>query len=101
MRNEAHPGARNPQRHEVLTIERQELAMETLGMSLSEGKALLAGVQEFLISQQAHEYQQQRPCTPCGWRHTRRLRKYDDPRYSARQVCEPAMGPLPLSGWRF
>jgi hypothetical protein len=59
------------QRREVLTIERQELAMETLGMSLSEGKALLAGVQDFVIAQQAHEYlEQQRSCPACGRRHT-------------------------------
>lgn len=59
------------QRREVLTIERRELAMETLGMSLSEGKALVAGVQDFVIAQQAHEYlEQQRTCPACGRRHT-------------------------------
>ena len=31
---------------EVMEFERQELAMETLGMSLAEGKAVLKGVQE-------------------------------------------------------
>jgi len=35
------------QRRQMLGIERQELAMETLGMSLAESKALLAGVQDF------------------------------------------------------
>jgi hypothetical protein len=61
----------NEQRREVLTIERQQLAMETLGMSLSEGKALLAGVQDFVIAQQAHEYLgQQQACPACGRRHT-------------------------------
>ena len=30
---------------QILGIERQELAMETLGMSLAESKALLEGVQ--------------------------------------------------------
>src|SRR5580704_18912314 len=29
--------------------------METLGMNLTEGKALLAGVQDFVVSQQARE----------------------------------------------
>src|SRR3954452_4968664 len=59
------------QRRQVLTIERQELAMETLGMNLSEGKALLAGVQDFVIAQQANEYlEQQRACPACGRRHT-------------------------------
>ena len=37
---------------EVLEFERQELAMETLGMSLAEGKAVLKGVQEFVAEQQ-------------------------------------------------
>ena len=43
------------QRRQVLTIERRELAMETLGMNLTESKALLAGVQDFVVSQQARE----------------------------------------------
>jgi hypothetical protein len=61
----------NEQRREVLTIERQELAMETLGMNLNEGKAVLAGVQDFVIAQQAHEYlEQQRTCPACGRRYT-------------------------------
>jgi hypothetical protein len=38
---------------EVMEFERQELAMETLGMSLAEGKAVLKGVQEFVAEQQA------------------------------------------------
>ncbi len=54
------------QRHTVLTIERSELAMETLGMSLGEGKALLSGVQDVVIAGQAQEYlQQQRACPDC------------------------------------
>ena len=39
------------QRRQMLGIERQELAMETLGMSLAESKALPAGVQDFMVSQ--------------------------------------------------
>ena len=59
------------QRHHVLTIERKELAMETLGLSLSEGKALLASVQAVIVTQQAHEYlEQQRACPDCGRPHT-------------------------------
>ena len=34
------------QRRTVFALEPRELAMETLGMNLSEGKALLAGVQK-------------------------------------------------------
>jgi hypothetical protein len=40
-------GDGSEQRREVMTIERRELAMETLGLTLKEGKALLAGVQDF------------------------------------------------------
>jgi hypothetical protein len=55
------------QRRQVLTIERWELAMETLGMNLTEGKALLAGVQDFLVAQQAAEELEQRRACP-HWR---------------------------------
>ena len=55
----------------VVTIERQELAMETLGMSLSEGKALLAGVQEFVIAQQVYDHlERHRACPHCRGRYT-------------------------------
>jgi hypothetical protein len=57
------------QRLPVLTIHRQELAMETLGINLREGKTLLASVQEFVIAQQAHEYlETRRACPHCGER---------------------------------
>jgi hypothetical protein len=46
---------------EILTIERRELAMETLGVNLTEGKALLAAVQDFVVAQQAREELEQRP----------------------------------------
>ncbi len=59
------------QRKGVLAIERQELAMETLGMSLAEGKILLQGVQDFLVAQQVSEdLEQRRACLHCGQRHT-------------------------------
>jgi hypothetical protein len=59
------------QRRQVLTIERRELAMETLGMNLTEGKALLAGVQDFVVAQQAREeLEQRRACPRCGRRYT-------------------------------
>jgi hypothetical protein len=64
-------GVCQEQRHTVLTIERAELVMETLGMSLGEGKAMLSGVQDVVIAQQAREYlEQQRACPDCGRRHT-------------------------------
>jgi hypothetical protein len=59
------------QRRQMLGIERQELAMETLGMSLAESKALLAGVQDFMVAQQVSEnLEQRRACRHCGRRHT-------------------------------
>ncbi len=58
-------------RRDVMAIERAELVMKTLGMSLKEGKALLEGVQDFLIAQQVHEYlEQHRKCSNCGKRYT-------------------------------
>src|SRR5580704_7127596 len=59
------------QRRQVLTIERRELAMETLGMNLTVGKALLAGVQDFVVAQQAREeLEQRRACPRWGRRYT-------------------------------
>jgi hypothetical protein len=61
----------NEQRRQMLTIDRQELAMETLGMSLRESKALLEGVQDFMIAQQVGEdLERRRACPHCGQRHT-------------------------------
>jgi hypothetical protein len=58
------------QRRQMLGIERQELAMETLGMSLAESKALLAGVQNFMVAQQVSEnLERRRACPHCGRRH--------------------------------
>ncbi len=51
----------------VLEFERQALAMETLGMSLAEGKALLKGVQEFVAERQTVEFlQRAQACQRCG-----------------------------------
>ena len=59
------------QRRQVLTIERRELAMETLGMNLTESKALLAAVQDFVVAQQAREeLEQRRACPRCRRRYT-------------------------------
>jgi len=43
------------QRCSVVEMERSELALETLGMSLEEGKAMLHGVQNFMAAQQVTE----------------------------------------------
>jgi hypothetical protein len=58
------------QRRDVMAIERAELVMETLGMSLKEGKALLEGVQDLMVAHQVNEYlEQHRKCPSCGKRH--------------------------------
>ena len=58
------------QRRQVLSLERQELAMETLGMSLVESKALLESVQDFMVAQQvAEDLERRRACSHCGRRH--------------------------------
>jgi hypothetical protein len=43
------------QRCSVMEMERAELAMETLGLSVAEGKMMLHGVQDFVACQQAQE----------------------------------------------
>jgi len=58
------------QRRDVMEMQRRELAMETLGLSLVEGKALLQGVQDFVTSQQVSEdLQRRRNCPNCDQRH--------------------------------
>ncbi len=52
---------------EVACIERGDLQPETLGLTLGEAKAMLAGVQQILVPQQVAEYvAQQRCCPDCG-----------------------------------
>jgi hypothetical protein len=58
------------ERREVMEMERQQLAMETLGLSLAEGKAILRGLQDFFASQQVSEdLQRRRRCPNCGQRY--------------------------------
>lgn len=58
------------QRREVMEVQRQELAMEGLGLSLAEGKALLQGVQDFVTPQQISEdLKRHRFCPHCGRRY--------------------------------
>jgi hypothetical protein len=40
------------QRCSVVEMERAELALETLGMSVAKGKAILHGIQDFVAGQQ-------------------------------------------------
>jgi hypothetical protein len=55
----------------VLAMERGQLAMETLGLNLSESKAMLEGVQDFVVAQQsAVDLKQRRRCPSCSQRYT-------------------------------
>src|ERR1700758_4878730 len=59
------------ERRDVMRIDRAQLVMETLGMNLKEGKALLERVQKLMIAHQVHEYlEQHRLCPACGKRRT-------------------------------
>ncbi|MEO5951949.1 MAG: ISKra4 family transposase [Chloroflexia bacterium] len=52
---------------EVACFERAQLSPETLGLTLAEGKALLAGVQQTLVTAQTKAYVQQHgECPHCG-----------------------------------
>ena len=58
------------QQHHVMEMERRELAMETLGLSLAEGKALLNVVQDCVATQQINDdLERRRRCSNCGQRH--------------------------------
>lgn len=58
------------QRCDVVELERQQLVMETLGLSVAEGKTILHGVQEFVTAQQtAADLHRRRTCTNCGKRY--------------------------------
>src|SRR5437868_173606 len=53
--------------HEVSQFEREGLAMETLGLTLAEGKLILKNVQERVVQEQVSDcLAQQRRCPDCG-----------------------------------
>lgn len=57
--------------HEVLALERTDLAMETLGLTLAEGKALLQSEQDSVVAEQvAEDLARHQRCPDCGARHT-------------------------------
>ena len=58
-------------REQVFEMEREHLTIETLGLGLGESKALLRGVQEFVVAEQvAVDLERRRNCPSCGKRHT-------------------------------
>ena len=53
--------------HEIVRIDRGELCLEGLGLSLAEGKAISGGIQQVLAGAQVAEWQKaQRICDDCG-----------------------------------
>lgn len=57
-------------RHDVLTVTKDQLVMETLGLTVAEGKALLASVQAVVVDKQATVFlKQHRACETCGKPH--------------------------------
>ncbi len=52
---------------EVMAVAKEHVSMETLGLTLAEGKELLANVQTYVVEQQATTYlEQHRICPDCG-----------------------------------
>jgi hypothetical protein len=95
---------------EVSCLQRGDLLPETLGMTLMEGKQLLANVQRCMVQQQVETYiAQQQHCGDCGRQHMRKGRKsimmrtvfgklqFDSPRFytcSCRQSQNRSYSPL-------
>ena len=54
----------------VVERERAELALETLGMSIAEGQAILHGIQDFMAGQQViQDLKRKRVCRNCSQRY--------------------------------
>src|SRR5687767_1509229 len=53
--------------HELACIEREEVEMETLGLTLAEGKLILKKIQEGVVQEQIQEaLARRRHCPDCG-----------------------------------
>src|SRR5690242_2000416 len=58
------------ERREVLTVTKEQLVMETFGLTLAEEKALLLAVQTAVVEEQTAAYLgQHRSCPTCGKSH--------------------------------
>jgi hypothetical protein len=56
--------------HEVFSFAREVLVLETLGLTLDDGKGLLKSVQQAVVEAQVNEYlEQQRQCSKCQKAH--------------------------------
>ncbi len=81
-------------RHDILTVTKDQLVMETLGLTVAEGKALLAGVQAVVVDEQATGYlKQQRACETCG-----KLHRSKGPRQS---MVNTVFGPVAVPNPRW
>jgi hypothetical protein len=83
----------------VVEMKRDELALETLGMSVAEGKALLHGVQDFVVGQQVtDDLQYRRVCPNCGQRYSSKTAGTHTLKtvFGAVEGAQPALGALPL-----
>jgi hypothetical protein len=79
-------------RNDLLEIERHQLAMETLGLSLDESKAVLESLQDFVVGRQtAEDLQQRRHCPNCGARYTAKAVRRTTVKtlFGAAQVANP------------
>lgn len=64
------------QRRETMAFTKERVTMETLGLSLAEGKQLLETVQTYVVAQQAAAYlEHERPCGKCGRPHLSKERR--------------------------
>ncbi len=55
----------------LMSLSKEPVAMETVGLTLAESKALLHDLQVYLVDQQASAYlMQHRTCSECGHRYT-------------------------------
>jgi len=80
------------ERREVLTWAKEQLAMETLGLTVAEGKALLSAVQTCVVEAQTTTYlAERRACVACGKPH----RSKEPRRSPMRTVFGPVTVPNP------
>ena len=67
----------NQETREIHSIEREDLKPETLGLTLSEGKAILKDIQQIVVQQQiVRGLAPLRPCPDCG--QSRRSKGYHE-----------------------
>jgi hypothetical protein len=82
------------QRCAVREMERHQLAMETLGLSVADGKAILHEVQDFMTAQQVTEdLRRRRRCSHCGERY--------QSKETGTHTVNTVFGPVPLPNPRW